>query len=343
MIRYLKSSSKINTNGLLWLSLVLFIVSMYNGYYIHNGSLLMTILANRSFILIGIVFLLQNLMETYEVSIEDISSIIIYFALCISFLIFVVHIFRLNISPNAVLPAFTPYFHVGLIQKDFINVAAYLALSLSINTSRFKVKFFLYALVITLTNHLYDLQRYALLMFIFMFAIILIDRYRTRFNILLIFMLFTASIFALRLIGLSQDSYALDAIMRDSSLVARLNEIEFALRSFKAKPFIGHGLYMPSYADNILHGEYFYPTDVGVFGVLFSGGGLGLLFLILQYKLLYRIWCSRFDLNYHFVIVFLGFMLLSVLSAKSYNNMAIFFILLILAIQRDGKDYSSSS
>jgi len=71
-------------------------------------------------------------------------------------------------------------------------------------------------------------------------------------------------------IGLLFDSSQHSKI-EDPSLFVRLKEIEFAVHSMENHPFIGHGFLRGSTL-NQLTGEYFYPSDIGIWGVYYRLG-----------------------------------------------------------------------
>jgi hypothetical protein len=71
--------------------------------------------------------------------------------------------------------------------------------------------------------------------------------------------------------------------IQDASVFIRIQETDFALNGFYTHPVTGNGLMRASAKESLIGNIYFYPADVGIIGILYTFGslGLGLLILIL--------------------------------------------------------------
>jgi hypothetical protein len=68
--------------------------------------------------------------------------------------------------------------------------------------------------------------------------------------------------------------------IQDASVFIRIEETEFALEGFYEHPFFGNGLMRNSQKEALIGDVYFYPSDVGLFGLLYTFGLFGLLVFI---------------------------------------------------------------
>jgi hypothetical protein len=74
----------------------------------------------------------------------------------------------------------------------------------------------------------------------------------------------------------------------DASIFIRLREIEFALVGFVKHPISGNGIIRSSKQQQLLGDIYFYPADIGMYGVLYTFGIIGFfLFLLFIRRLFY--------------------------------------------------------
>jgi hypothetical protein len=87
----------------------------------------------------------------------------------------------------------------------------------------------------------------------------------------------------------------------DASIFVRLKEIDFAVNGFMESPISGKGLIRSSKQKDLIGDVYFYTGDIGIYGILFTFGIIGM--VILSYYVIWAIKIKYRQLN----IVFSGF------------------------------------
>lgn len=122
-------------------------------------------------------------------------------------------------------------------------------------------------------------------------------------------------------IGLLFDS-AQHSKIEDPSLFVRLKEIEFAVQSMENHPFIGHGFLRGS-ALNQLTDEYFYPADIGLWGVYYRLGLLcvPLYLIVVRHTLRLRLLVGVTNPYFMFALFYL---LYSVKDGSFFNSIGPF-------------------
>ncbi len=191
-------------------------------------------------------------------------------------------------------------------QKDLLYFGQiyYLAKYL---TSKKSINLF-YISIIFISTQLYDIQRGDIIFLIltFFITIYLFRRYFSAFRII---SLGFASTFIIGILAFSEISedifqkfnqatlvFSDEKIIQDPSIFVRLNEAVFALDGFSNHPFTGNGLIRGSKKTELIGDIYFYPADIGIIGVMYSFGIIGLYMLIKFFRKIYVI--DRFKLNF---------------------------------------------
>jgi hypothetical protein len=164
-----------------------------------------------------------------------------------------------------------------------------------------KSRYFWYSLLAFATYHLADIQRVAFVSALIVCMLILFKftKVSTRFRvgffamvIVLAFALLVNQVAALsafqerfqQLTGFfSKRTKAID----DVSVLARTYEVDYAWKGFLAHPLFGNGMTRGSVKTEIIPGINFYVSDVGIIGILYAFGIVGMLFFLYQLKTTY--------------------------------------------------------
>lgn len=109
--------------------------------------------------------------------------------------------------------------------------------------------------------------------------------------------------------------------IQDASVFIRIQETEFALKGFYENPIFGNGLIRASQKEALIGGIYFYPADVGLFGVIYTFGLFGILVLITFLQKTIRAFKAKINWIASIFLMYLIYIL--AYSAKDGN--AIFF------------------
>lgn len=151
-----------------------------------------------------------------------------------------------------------------------------------------------YALVLFSITQIYDIQRGDFIFIAFMFFILGVyfrrDKGMKRV-VLLAPLAIGILIFALSVVDLSvfNDKFGQMFLLfegkeanqiQDASVFIRIQQTEFALKGFYENPIFGNGLIRASQKEALIGSVYFYPADVGLFGMLYTFGLFGLLVFI---------------------------------------------------------------
>lgn len=81
--------------------------------------------------------------------------------------------------------------------------------------------------------------------------------------------------------------------LKDFSLLVRFNELQFALKGFYESLLIGNGLILSSLKKSLIGNIYFYPSDVGLAGILYCFGLFGIFLYIWSCFNLFKIFSNR--------------------------------------------------
>ena len=209
-------------------------------------------------------------------------------------------VFKSPVSGNELLITANKFQKDLLYFGQIYYLAKYLTSKKSINLFNISIIF--------ISTQLYDIQRGDIIFLIltFFITIYLFRRYFSAFRII---SLGFASTFIIGILAFSEISedifqkfnqatlvFSDEKIIQDPSIFVRLNEAVFALDGFSNHPFTGNGLIRGSKKTELIGDIYFYPADIGIIGVMYSFGIIGLYMLIKFFRKIYVI--DRFKLNF---------------------------------------------
>jgi hypothetical protein len=233
----------------------------------------------------------------------------------------------------------------GKIQKTFVNLIAIIYLSYFISSANYKYLF--YALILFSAHHLEEIQRFALLvqLCVVMIAFMKVQGKKLKYR-LFIQVIFAISFSILFLFSSESGSSIVDRFsqafsiftaknassINDASSAARIYETDIAMEHFYASPLVGNGFYRSSESEYIFEGAHFYLSDIGVVGILYVFGVLGIIVLMLQYRFLFKsrvLMGSNVLVNASFLFLFY-FMLMSLLTGQSILNYCSFVLCVFL-------------
>ncbi len=174
-----------------------------------------------------------------------------------------------------------------LFLVQFYYIVLYFSSSKLINLLKFSLIF--------ISTQLYDIQRgdMIFLSLTLVFSLIIYRKKKSTLKFLALLPLFLVLVYIIlgnnteksRLSEkFSQLTLVLDdegkGKIEDASIFVRLNEIKIGLEGFFDHPISGNGLIRSSKQEELIGNVYFYPVDIGVYGVLYSFGIIGILIFI---------------------------------------------------------------
>ena len=125
----------------------------------------------------------------------------------------------------------------------------------------------------------------------------------------------------------------------DPSVFIRLEEIDFAVSKFVESPIFGNGLIRTSKKEQLIGDIYFYPDDIGIIGILFSFGFMGIIIYIYIAKKLFKISIRDNSILYTGLYVYLFYILIYTLKNGTilYNPARYLFFLSLLTLYQKTK------
>ncbi len=286
--------------------MTLILTSVLSSNLFLNQDLLSSLIATQHIFKGFSVIYLYYLIEKKKINIDKILMLLIkvmwIYTLFIVFasLTDFSFVFKSPISGNELLITANKFQKDLLYFGQIYFLAKYLTSKKSINL--------FYISIIFISTQLYDIQRGDIIFLILTF-LITIYLFRRYFSAIRIISLGFISTFIIGILAFSEISddifqkfnqatlvFSDEKIIQDPSIFVRLNEAVFALDGFSNHPFTGNGLIRGSKKAELIGDIYFYPADIGIVGVMYSFGIIGLYMLIKFFRKIYVI--DRFKLNF---------------------------------------------
>lgn len=340
------------------IGLLIMIVSMLTSFIHYRQSFVDSFVATQYFYRVGLVVFIYYLIIRYKVSIKELFNPLIFLG-WVNLLI-LIFLWSIDFSIDfKTLSGDVKVITYDKFSESFIFFSAiyYLAMFLI----KGKYKFLIFSVLFFSLPHLNEIQRVLFLssIIIIVVGLKLINsvRVRTKFLIPAILVLFASINF------LSSSEEGTNILNRfgqiakflnpgdnskitDSSVAIRLTENAFALEQFFQHPLTGNGFYRSLNKENIVGDIYFYPLDIGLFGVLFTLGIFGIIIFIYQYISLFKIIKNYRLYNVYNLASVLGLsflMLFSLSAATSINNFTFFFFYIVLLKLSSKNQYKLTS
>lgn len=314
-------------------------------FIINGQSLVSGFVANFRLYNIGALALICYWLVKYKISMQHLVKGLITAGWINLSIIILIYVTDFTFTSASELTGEIHYTHAGILKKTLIDLVAIIYLVFYFHNNKYK--YLILAIFFFSVHHLYDLQRFALLMQIFIIFIAFMKTHNFRakksFLIPALIIIFSCTIFLFNsqpgqnTINRFSQSFMIfsdDSKITDTSTQARILEAVIALEHFNKSPYFGNGLYRESEKEAIFGDDYFYLSDIGLFGVLYTFGILGLLVIIFQYKFLYK---SMDYINLNIwsgvgVLSMLYLLLNTLLTGKSILSFS-FFLFCVLFIE----------
>jgi hypothetical protein len=339
-----KSLRKLTKNWYL-IGLLITIVSMLTSFIHYRQSFVDSVVATQNVYRVGLVFFIYYLIIKHKVSIKELFSSLIFLGwVNLLILIFLWSIdFSIDFTTESGEAKVITYdkFNESFI---FFSAIYYFAMFLI----KGKYKFLIFSVLFFSTPHLNEVQRVLFLssIIVVVVGLKLVNSVMVRTKFLIpAFLVLSAFINFLwyseegkntlnRFEQLTKYFNPVDnSKINDSSVSIRLEENAFALERFLQHPYTGNGFYRSLNKINVVGDIYFYPLDIGLFGVLFTLGIFGFIIYIYQYIGLFKIIKNYRHHNVYNLASVLGLlflMLFSLSAATSINNFSYFFFYMVL-------------
>jgi len=335
-----------------YIGLGLMLTSLCTCYLYYGQSFVSGFVANFNFYKVGGVMLFAYLFKKNSISIPNLFSLLTKVGWVLLALTAIMAITNFVFINESELTGKIVEVTAAKLSKTFINFIAIYWFSKYLFQNKYK--FLVYSLLFFSANHFLEIQRFALLVSFLIISIGIFKRRESKATLKFIFPAFSALLFIGMFLFNSVEGSALinrfseaakvfteDANdINDASSAVRIYETEFALDKFKQRPLFGNGYYRASEVENIIgEGIYFYPSDIGLFGVLYTLGSLGIVVFFMQLKLVWVNYKMKHLNHYNFsIVLYLIFiMLFSLTTGKSVNNFHLFLFFVCLLQITNGK------
>ena len=333
------------------LSIFLMLLSIFTCNIYYGQSIFSGIVATINFYNVGSVSLFFYLVKRYQISISELFAIFIKAGWILWIFTIVMGISGFVFVNESELTGKVIEVDAGKLSKAYLNLIAIYWFSKFL----FKNKniYLLYSLLFFGSNHIVEIQRFAFLLAILILCVGVLKRAKTKasmkFVITALFSVFFILLFAF---GTSKGVSIVDKFyeaakvfieddaknINDSSAAARIYETEFALDKFKEHPVFGNGYYRASEAENVIGQVYFYYSDVGVFGIMYALGLLGVFIFLLQIRFVWS-FLKRKQIDYFFfciVLTLIYMMVYTILTGQSIHNFQIYvFMISFIYLMKD--------
>lgn len=281
--------------------ILLYSQSILSANLIYNQSISVGALANMPFLIGGVGFLVHFLIVRYHVSIARISYLIIRTSWIIFAAYIIVQILGIEFHSNNVSKALS----LEALNKGFINLGAIIYIAKYFHQNH--VKYLFLGLLLFSTNMWADFQRNIfIIFFITIFVSLLFNRQKVanfKAGLILIVSIPMITIILQNTqfgsvvsekIGSALELFEDDKNeFSDSSVGARVEETEFAFTKISKHPITGMGRISSMKRPEVLGNRYFFVTDIGLIGVLFSLGFLGIFFYLYEFYLAIKMGMNR--------------------------------------------------
>jgi hypothetical protein len=294
---FFKNNKSFTTSFKRWyfLGLLLMLISIITTYVHYGQSFVSGFVANIKLYEVGLVSLFWYFFLKYKIPISNFFSLLTISGWITVIIIALMIITNFTYINESDLTGNIIEIHGGKLSKGLVNFIAIYFFSIFLFKNNIKYLFF--SILFFSSNHFYEVQRYALISSILLYAIGIFknNNYKANFRLkmftfLIIFILFIINISSnvgVELIRRFQSAFKIFSTtsaskIGDSSVIARINEIQFAIERFSMHPFFGNGNFRVSESQKVIGDVYFHLSDIGFFGILYSFGILGLLVFVTQ-------------------------------------------------------------
>lgn len=324
------------------ISIILFVQSVLTSYVIYGQSFMLGILANSILIMPGSALLAYFVVKRYKVDLAQIMNGICWISWILLGIYFLLYFVNFRFQATTLVKELD----VSALNKTFINFGAVIYASYFFIKNR--LSFLLISILLFSVNLWLDFQRNIFLIYcITLIAGVILNReklanYKLMLSALIIIPVLVIIIpqtdFGKHAIQKTQDSLELldDSRRRfsDPSVGIRVEEVDYAYSQIKKYPITGVGKISSQMKEKVVGNRHFFISDIGLIGVLYTYGILGIVLFIIQVNYIYRVTIKS---DYAPTIYTLGlklftifFVVHSISTGRSIYQSGVFIILVLL-------------
>lgn len=278
----------------LYAFLGLMLVSIVTSHQYLGQNILSGIIGNIAILKLGSVIFAYYLMRRYRIATVKLVAIVKNMGWVLFVFYLWMFIGNIHFTFTSVFTGSTVQMGVGKLDNSFINFSSILYLGSFFY--RGKTKYLVFSLILFSSNMLEDFQRFASIAYIITLAsgIFFSKNKRTilkfvPYTLLIILMslfLFSYSDYGVKIQDKFESAFTIfefDAgASNDSSVNVRVLEAEYALKEFSKHPVLGNGKLREENISKTVGDLHFYLSDIGLVGVLYVFGLLGILVYLFQ-------------------------------------------------------------
>jgi hypothetical protein len=272
------------------LFLLLFLQSVLATHYVYGQSIREGLVASSALLSVGMGLLVYFVMLRYQVGLTRLfrtTSLMAWIYLAALAMLFVSGTTFTNTEEEV--------FGVESMRKGLINFAACYYLLRFFQEGHWR--FLLFNLLLFSANEWQDFQRIMFFLFMLCFAVALYQfRRKSTGARMLIGIFILLPILAIVIPTTDFGQQALNKFSQafelfdtekeqftDSSVMARIKETEYAMEGIQKYPLTGTGRMKRSNIETYTGLSYFFVNDIGIIGILFCFGALGIVILLWQF------------------------------------------------------------
>jgi len=279
------------------LVILVILISIVSAKIAYNQDYVSGLIANRSLLYMFSPFAFYKYLKSGYMNTERFWKVFRF--LLWGYAIYIGTTSLLNVSYTYISPLSGNITNVnaGALSKDLIFFGIiYYTLKLILNK---KWYYGIAAVILFIITQLYDIQR-GDLAFLSIIIFLIFFKFRKTGSIKKTILFLPLLLLFLGIILVSQDSLmtnisnkfsqafklfnknASQNNIEDASVFIRIYETQYAMLQFKEHPITGNGVLRPSFRKEVLPDAYFYPADIGIIGILYTFGIMGItLFIII--------------------------------------------------------------
>lgn len=301
----------------------LLVISILDSFLIYHQTLPDGIASNALILSSGSVFIIYYLLARFKVPMKDTVRYILgttWVAFAIYLVLFASNYKYVNTTGDE--------FGFDTLRKGIVNIGALIYLVYFFEKNH--IKYLAFSIILFSVNHWFDFQRFLFFAYLLCISFLLFTYRKNRTGVrFLAVMLF---VIPLSIVGVSTTQFGQQFLQKygavisfveenneesDSSIDARVIESEIAWNSFKKYPVTGVGMIGGKMREQITSTSHFFVSDIGILGIMYVFGTLGLIFYFYQWRYFVQIYKRQYQSLHIYSVTILFTLIHSLITGRS--------------------------
>lgn len=337
----------------LLLFFLLFFISFANSHFVLKQSVFSALIANLEVFHIGTALFLLFLLEKIEIKKINIQPLFFKVILFVVIVQIVLKLFHVSFNYTSFFTGSLQLFEARKLNRNIPNLGIFLFLALYL--SKGNIQYFFLTVLCLIDSHLFDIKRSVFMVSLFVIFLMFLKYIKKKTTFALLATTIVIVILFI-LIGINNQfiehsisdlSEAFKIFEMDRSQVSdistavRIDQILFTVRETANHFIFGNGIPRAFEKQDIID-EYFYIADIGIFGIYYAFGLLGIVFYLFQLNYSFKKQKTNSAVISNGLSFFLIFIvLLSLTNAMSIMKPNVFLSILILISYFEKANFSN--